>query len=215
MRNGDGLPRFLNYGFSPHQITLHHQAIIPSYNFTCCGNITEWGADVRPGGNNVDMEYTIDFQLWRPSPTKPQDGSLGTGYYSLVGNNRFSAIPLSGDVASGLSPSPQDYIQFRPGDVLGFYVEEARGADWGVVVLTTDGFSSEVVWYASVGSQSLGSSVSVGSNGDLNTPLRGAPVISISTGNNRAESHNVTNINNPKVLVFLICCFLLSICSQL
>ena len=168
--------------------------------FTCCGNITEWGADVQPGGRNDDIEYTIDFQLWRPSPTTPQDGSLGTGYYSLVGNNRFTSISLSSGVARGLSPSPQDYIQFRPGDILGFYVEafmveEARD-DFrgpGVVVLTTDGYSSEVVWYASVGSQSVGSSVSVGISGDFTSMLSGAPVISISTSNNRAESHNVTN----------------------
>ena len=187
MRNGDGLPELRRYGGGPPQIKLHHQAIIPSYKITCCGNITEWGADVWPGGAGDDMSYTIDFQLWRPSPTTPQDsGSLGTGYYSLVGNNRFSAISLSAGVASGLSPSPQDYIQFRPGDVLGFYVEEAKDDDRGVVVLTTDGYSSEVVWYASVGSQSVGSSVSVGSSGDLNTLSRGAPVISISTSNNRA-----------------------------
>ena len=93
---------------------------------------------------------------------------------------------LSDDLATGLSPSPQDYIQFQPGDVLGFYVEEARRDTRGVVVLTRDSFTSEVVWYASVGSQSLGSSVSVGSSGDLNSRLRGAPVISISTGNNQA-----------------------------
>ena len=179
MRNGDGLPELRNYGGGPPQIELHHQAIIPNYNFTCCGNITEWGVDVK---QNDDRRYTIDFQLWRPSPTTPQDGSLGTGYYSLVGNNRFSAISLSRGVATGLSPSPQDYIQFRPGDVLGFYVEEARAADRGVVVLTN--ITSGVVWYASVGSQSVGSSVSVGSSGDLSNTLQGAPVISISTGNN-------------------------------
>ena len=69
-----------------------------------------------------DIEYTIDFQLWRPSPTTPQDGSLGTGYYSLVGNNRFSNICPNDGVVSGLSPSPQNYIQFRHGDVLGLYM---------------------------------------------------------------------------------------------
>ena len=131
-----------------------------------------------------DIEYTIDFQLWRPSPTTPQDDSLGTGYYSLVGNNRFSNIRPNEGVARELSPSPQDYIQFRPGDVLGLYVEVDRGTDRGVVALTTDEYISEVVWYASVGSQNVGSSVSAGSSGNLNTILRGAPVISISTSNN-------------------------------
>ena len=113
---------------------------------------------------------------------------------------------MNDDIASGLSPSPQDYIQFQPGDVLGFYVEEARDDDRGVVVLTTDGYSSEVVLYASVGSQNLGSSVSVGSSGNLNTILRGAPVISISTSNNHAsiiaQCHKL--INNPKSVGVLV-----------
>ena len=186
MGNGDGLPELLDYGSGPRRIRRHHQAIIPSYNFTCCGNITEWGVDVQPGGGMDNMAYTIDFQLWRPSPTTPQDGSLGTGYYSLVGNNRFSAISLTSGVAFGLSPSPQDYIQFLPRDVLGFYVEDARDDKNGVNVLTINSYSSEVVWYANVGSQSVGSSVSVGSSGDLSSTLRGAPVIAISTGNNQA-----------------------------
>ena len=141
--------------------------------------------DVEPGRRKE--EYTIDFQLWRPSPTTPQDNSLGTGYYSLAGHNRFSPISLSYGVARGLSPSPQNYIQFQPGDVLGFYVEEDKHDNRGVVVLTTDSYSSEVVWHASVGSQSIGSSVSVGNNGDLSSMLTGAPVISISTSN---ISHN-------------------------
>ena len=79
--------------------------------------------------------YTLDLQVWRPSPTV--DDSTGTGCYSLVGNNRFSNIDLSDGVAR-ITPSPQDYIQFQPGDVLGFYVEDANDGDNGVVALTTD-----------------------------------------------------------------------------
>ena len=135
--------------------------------------------DVRPGGGRDQGEYTLNLQVWRPSPTVDQTGS---GDYSLVGNNRFSAISLSGDVAE-VTPSPQDYIQFQPGDVLGFYVEEARdGNNKGVAVLTTDSYTNELVWYASATSQAVGCPISVGSSGDLNTMLRGAPVISISTG---------------------------------
>ena len=115
--NSNGLPSFQDYEDVNPRITLHQQAIITSYEFTCCGVITEWGVDVRPGGGRDNGEYTIDFQVWRPSPTTPQDDTLGTGYYSLVGNNRFSAIDLSNNVAQ-VTPSPQDYIQFRPGIVL-------------------------------------------------------------------------------------------------
>ena len=102
-----------------------------------CGNITEWGVDVHPGGDTRQNRYTLDLQVWRPSPTV--DDSTGTGQYSLVGNNRFTSISLSGRVAI-VSPSPQDYIQFQPGDVLGFYVEEARDGNDGVVVLTSSSF---------------------------------------------------------------------------
>ena len=119
--------------------------------------------------------------MWRPSPTV--DDSTGTGQYSLVGNNRFTSISLSDGVAI-VTPSLQDYIQFQPGDVLGFYAEEARFSTDGVVVLTNpSSFTSEVVWYASIDpamatSQSV---YSIGSSGDLDSSIPAAPVISIST----------------------------------
>ena len=181
------MPPFQNYrDFDDNRITYHHQAIIPSYKFDCnqqmCGNITEWGVDVRPDGGNHHMSYTLNLQVWRPSPTV--DDSTGTGCYSLVGNNRFTSIPLRNLVAQ-VTPSPQDYIQFQPGDVLGFYVEEARDEENGVVVLTEpSSFTSELVWYASIAptmatSHNGDCPYSVGSNGVLNTSTRAAPVISI------------------------------------
>ena len=191
------MPPFQDYrGLDGNRIIHRHQAIIPSYKFDCnpqmCGNITEWGVDVRPDGGNHQPDggvpYTLDLQVWRPSPTV--DDSTGTGCYSLVGNNRFTSISLSDDVAQ-VTPSPQDYIMFRPGDVLGFYVEEAGRDSAGVVILTTSGdtstFTSESVWYAIpsvTASQNGDCPYSVGSNGILNTLTRAAPVISISTCNN-------------------------------
>ena len=177
--NGQSLPSFQNYGGSVGRISRYHQAIIPSYRFTCCGEITAWGVDVEKGGGKDDGEYTLNLQVWRPSPTM---GQTGGGVYSLVGNNRFTSIPLSDGVAESLLPSSSDYIQFRPGDVLGFYVEEARDDnDRGVAVLTTDSYTSESVWYASTSQAVAGCPISVGSAGDLSTMLRAAPVISIST----------------------------------
>ena len=72
--NGNDLPRFQDYGSRVvDEIPRHHQAIIPSYKLVCnqmCGNITEWGVDVQPGGRNDEMgAYTLDLQVWRPSPT--------------------------------------------------------------------------------------------------------------------------------------------------
>ena len=174
---------FKNY-MDENEITRHHQAIVPSYKLTCdemCGNITEWGADLQPGGNNHDNGvYSLDFQVWRPSPTV--DGSTGTGCYSLVGNNSFTSISLS-DGFARVTPSPQDYIQFQPGDVLGFYVEKANKATDGVVILTSH--ASELVWHASIAptmatSQNGDCPYSVGSNGALDALTRAAPVISVS-----------------------------------
>ena len=175
------------------EITRHQQAIISSYKLTCngmCGNITEWGVDLQPGGDMHQMDYTLDLQVWRPSPTV--DDSTGTGCYSLVGNNRFTSISLSGGVAESLVPSSSNYIMFQPGDVLGVYVEEARGDNDGVIILNSDvdeSFTSELVWHASIApsmaiSQNEDCPYLVGSNGGvLNALTRAAPVISISTGN--------------------------------
>ena len=178
--NGQSLPGFGDYGSSVGRIYRYHQAIIPSYRFTCCGEIRGWGADVHRGGGGDNERYTLNFQVWRPSPTV---GQTDSGVYSLVGNNRFTSIPLSGGVAGSLLPSPSDYIQFRPGDVLGIYVEEARDdTDRGVAVLTTDSNTNELVWYASTSQTVAGCPISVGSAGDLSTMLSAAPVISIATG---------------------------------
>ena len=180
--NGNGLPNFQNHGNNGvTRIRLHHQAIIPSYEFRCCGNVTEWGVDVQQGGGIDNRWYTLDLQVWRPSPTTV-DGSTGSGQYILVGNNRFTSISLSGGVAE-VTPSPRDQIQFLFGDVLGFYVEEARDSERGVNVVTTASYTSETVWYASVATlQDIGCPISAGSSGVLNTQLRGAPVVSIETG---------------------------------
>ena len=106
-----------------------HQVIIPSYRFTCCGNITEWGVDVHPGGRLFDGFYTLSLQVWRPSP------SVQTiGCYSLVGNNHFTSVSLVNQVAI-VTPMPQERIEFQPGDVLGISVENTNRDDGGAVLL--------------------------------------------------------------------------------
>ena len=112
---------------------------------------------------------------------------LAHGCYRLVGNNTFTSISLENNLAI-LAPSPQDYIRFRPGDVLGFYVEKAKDADDGVVILTSGSNTSELVWHASIAptmatSQNGDCPYSVGSSGVLNTSKRAAPVISILISN--------------------------------
>ena len=141
---------------------------------------------------NDQNAYTLDFQVWRPSPTV--NDSTGTGCYSLVGNNRFTSISLSGGVAR-VTPSPQDYIQFQPNDVLGFYVESAnlvtaRPPNGLVLQIHPARFTSEVVWHASI-PPSIAASLnedcpySVGNNGILSTLTHAAPVISIATSKSK------------------------------
>ena len=36
-----------------------------------------------------------------------------------------------------MTPLPGDHVPFRPGDVLGFYVEDAREDDGGIVLLNS------------------------------------------------------------------------------
>ena len=140
---------------------------------------------VQPGGGGHNNgQYSLDLQVWRPSPTV--DDSTGTGCYSLVGNNNFTSITFSNNLVR-VTPSSQDYIQFQPGDVLGFYVEETKNDNNGVVVLDEGSFASEVVWHASIAptmatSQNGDCPYSVGSSGILSMLTRAAPVISIATG---------------------------------
>ena len=186
--NANGLPPFMDYRNSDLRSNLIpelHQVIIPSYRFTCCGNITEWGVDLHPAGGQHQMDYTLDLQVWRPTPTVET-----TGCYSLVGSNRFTSVSLVNQVAV-VTPLPQDTIEFQPGDVLGFYVENADGNDGGVVILSDsgeqgdDGYETEEVWYADVSNAVIGDGncpYPVGTSGVLNTFTNAAPVISVSNG---------------------------------
>lgn len=181
--NKFGPPDLTDYEYADndHRINRYHQAIIPSYKFDGCGNITAWGVDVFYDDQN---SYTLDFQVWRPSPTV--DSSTGTGCYSLVGNNRFTSISLINDLAI-VTPSPQDYVQYQPGDVLGFYIENAAQDHNGIVLRTSPSWlTSELVWFASITGTAKTSlngdcPYSVGSGGVLGRSTRAAPVISIAT----------------------------------
>jgi hypothetical protein len=162
-----------------------HQVIIPSYRFTCCGNITEWGVDVHPAGDNHDGVYNLDLQVWRPSPTVQT-----TGCYSLVRNNRFTSVSLANQVAV-VTPLPQEQIEFQPGDVLGFNLENTDRDDGGVVTLIDSpeqgdgGYETEEVWYADFRNPVFGNpecQLAVGNQPGrvLNTMTSAAPVISAS-----------------------------------
>ena len=131
------------------------------------------------------MMYTLDFQVWRPAPNVSS-----TGCYSLVGNNRFTSLPLSDRLAESLSPtSPEQRIQVQPGDVLGFYVESAHekvAGSRGVVLLrggSVQGeYETEEVWYADVSNAVYANPMClypVGPGRVLSSSTNAAPVISV------------------------------------
>ena len=131
--------------------------------------------------------FNFDLQVWRPSPTVNE-----TGCYSLVDNFMMTSllserIRVTSNHVARVTPSPQDQLQFQPGDVLGFYVESqgtvGTNHDNGVVLLDSGRFTSELVWHASVASHTVSGSCPypVGSDGVLKTSTRAAPVISIAT----------------------------------
>ena len=149
--------------------------------------------DVDPANSGDQHMYILDLQVWRPSPTVHT-----TGCYSLVGNNRFTSVLLSGGVAR-VTPLPQNRIPFQPGDVLGFYVESTRVSNAGSrgVVILNGGFQTEEVWYANIAHYTPSNPTcpyAVGPHRVLNTFTNGAPVISVST-----SKHSYTYMHNNNI----------------
>ena len=119
------------------------QAIVTSYQFQCCGDITAWQTYVEPSGrNHRDGVYSIIFQVWRPSPSVDSDGC-----YGIVGEDRYEDIQLiegeGGLVNRTLDPS--SFISVQPGDVLGYFTFLDNDEDGGIQ--HDPDFSTESVWY--------------------------------------------------------------------
>ena len=180
--NGSRLPVFRGYdGGSDRRIHHQHQAIIPTYKFNCCGNITEFGVDLNPDVDEQNKTFDFILQVWRPSPTLQTDSC-----YSLINEYRITStiIGNTGRVAK-VTDLPQNQLQFESGDVLGFYVEShgpRTNDDNGVVVLNDSSHTSELVWHGRITSLTSWSGscpYPVGTSGLLNTSTHAAPVISI------------------------------------
>ncbi len=126
------------------------QAIITSYQFNCCGEITEWRAFVEgSGGGHFDNQpYTISFQVWRPSSPSPVDTD---GCYTLHGSNNFPNIPLADPdtadrgIVTGVVLPESERIEVQPGDVVGFYLESSRSDSDGIIY--DEYREDESVWY--------------------------------------------------------------------
>ena len=112
------------------------QAIVTSYQFQCCGDITAWQTYVERSGNpHGNGAYTIHFQVWRPSPSVQSNGE---GCYSLVGENRFTSITFSNRGPISETPEPTNIISVQPGDVVGYYVLSNRNDDDGIQMDSND-----------------------------------------------------------------------------
>ena len=174
--------------------------------------MTEWGACVHPGGGKE--EYYIQFQVWRPTGTE--------GCYELVGYNE----PPMDDRQEGsevrdsrstnreyeygilepvdhcvvLNVRENEQIDFQPGDVVGYYVNNLKnensdnsGIQWiensepEVVVYYKDDLPREDIksQYALNGPDptECGFPVSDSNLYTLSDSSTSAPIISLSLGN--------------------------------
>ena len=156
------------------------QAIVTSYKFACCGEITSWLAYVWPSGEGLgDGIYTILFQVWRPSPTAD-----GGGCYSLVGENRFPGVTLGDGGLVSETPQPTNLISVRPGDVLGYFVSSNKRPSLNGGIQLDQSSTNDTVFYASADTTPLpigpdSCPVSVGPGGVLSSSINAAPVISV------------------------------------
>ena len=117
------------------------QAIVPTYTFNCCANITRWETIVEPGRRGRNEDYTIAFQVWRPSASDSE-------CYKQVNQNLFSNVVLEGSGEVNEEVSPSEYIAVEPGDVVGFYVASQNGGDEGIQLEQSANFMDNVVWFA-------------------------------------------------------------------
>lgn len=160
-----GESEFRELGIATRQIQARQLAIVTSYRFQCCGNITLWTADVEDN-NRV---YNILFHVWRPSPTEEST------CYSQVGQNIFTNLGVTQGLLMA-TPSPSHEISFQPGDVLGYFIDQ--GIDREVVLNTS--LTSETVWYQSyINYQAIPQTVDTS---QLGQTIMAAPLISVSMG---------------------------------
>ncbi len=131
------------------------QAIVTSYQFYCdCVNITRWETFVQPGHRwyRRIKPYDITFQLWRPSPTVNE-----TGCYSLVGENQFKSVGISGGGLVTLSPTPpaNPFLVANAGDVVGYVTNSRRYRNEGIQLEDGAGYSDNSIWYHDYGADGI------------------------------------------------------------
>ena len=165
----------------PHSPQAVNLAIVTSYQFHCCGNITNWQAYVILGRRL--RSYNVRFSVWRPTTLTEE------ACYNLVGEDNLTRNTwLSGDDVYNVTTLSRG-ITVQPGDVVGFIVNSNRSSDG---VLLDRRSSSESVWYHPgrvpawpLQGRPASCQVSVEAGGILRSFTAAAPVLSIALGNSQ------------------------------
>ncbi len=121
----DSLPIFGDPGKVAPRIEVNPiQVIIKSYEFHCCGKVGGWAAYVEPGGGiQTNGVYSINFQIWRP---------MGDNRFVKIGDNSFPSLTLTDFSLIEETPSNSEQLDFQPGDVVGYYLEQAGDNNGGL-----------------------------------------------------------------------------------
>ena len=157
------------------------QALVSTYTFTTCGNITTWQTYLRP---EIGIsQYLIRFQVWRRD-TRPDNAAV----YFLVGQNSFSSanrldLRFSSLFSSGVI-TLANQITVRPGDVVGYFLaSSSRDTDQDVAeegILLDSSYSDDIVWFRTLfENNDTPKQLTIGEDGDLNRGVRAAPVLSV------------------------------------
>ena len=170
----------LGGGGDSERVPTGRQAIITSYQFQCCGNITRWQTYTEPGGGGHDGDYNIRFQVWRPGPAVATDGC-----YSLLAEDRYDSIPLG--LFGQVDRTVPGAISVQPGDVLGYFMTYSTredGREDGIQLKEREDDDGERVWYNSRTLVTTGDPCPfpVGEGRILDRFTNSAPVISVDIG---------------------------------
>ncbi len=109
---------------------------------------------------------------------------MGNNIFVKIGENSFSSLTLAADSLIQETPVSSQQLDFQPGDVVGYYLEDNtnnQGRNPGAGVQFDVGFTSEELWYATGNSNlQTDNSLKVGNTGDLSMSTSLGPIISVS-----------------------------------
>ena len=187
MTSGEGIP-FEDLGDNAELLPSESQAIITSYQFQRCGNITGWQTYVHPYSETYRKgAYSIVFQIWRPALGVDRDGC-----YSMEGEDRYEDIELYEETGGLVNRTlePADYLRVQPGDVVGYYMShrDRENRREGIQHALREQKKKERVWYLTntpenylvTGPQAC--LFNVGTSGILSSLADSAPVLKVQIG---------------------------------